>query len=376
MRVALILLVLVMLACPTDAAKVEEKHPAEVVQVTAEGEAVASEPDARDLAVADALRNAVVTAVGAYVDSTTVGENYKVVQNEILVKADGFATLDRVEATSTQSGILHVRIKASVRALPLAEKLKELGLTHEWKVGVRIKCKPEFLTDTAAETAIIDKLVKSGYRVIDEYRRQLLVEDELYARAAQGDLAALAAIKKEYDVDILITGDALAEDVDRTEEGGVTFYRDKARMDARALYTDTGEVITLTSATAEAVDQTRSLSAQACLEKAGASVGATLAQDILVAPAAMNPFVTVKITGLKKIASANEFERAMKYLPGVSRVRRQRYSGGVLELNLYVKSEYREMLPVKMEASNTGRKLGIHIEAWSKTCIQGRASKG
>jgi hypothetical protein len=362
----LALLILMPAACALCA---QENKLVEASQVTAEGQADASAPDARDKAVADALRNAVMKRIGAYVESTTIGENFEVIQDEILLKANGFAVLDSIESSSERGGVLTVKIKATVSNRPLAERLKALGLTHEWKVGVCI------LGGRAAETAVIGRLLKAGFRVIDESQRKRLQSDEAAKRASEGDPSALAAIAREYDVDIFIAGEAEAEHVDESVIGGVTFYRSRGRIAARAYYTDTGELLTAEDKVGEAADQTRNLAAEKCLKDTGEKIGSELAGDILIAPAELVPFVSLKISGFQNVSTASDFENALKNLRGVTRVRRQRFTDGVLELNLYVKSDYRDRLPAVIEDSSIGRKLGIEINSWSKTHLQGRVTK-
>lgn len=358
-----------MVGSVTSAIAIEEKHPAEFTVVEAEGEAPASESGAREKAIADALRNAVMKGAGVYVDATTVGSDYNVVSDEIFLKANGFVKLDEVISSKTSGGILKVTIRASVSNRPLVEKLKELGLAHEWKVGVLV-------SDTSAEAAITRELMLSGFRVIDEARRKQLIQDEMAARAGDGDPSALQAIGREYNVDIIIAGELSVSNVDSDDQGGIEFFRSRGRIDARAYYTDTGEIISVTDASLDAIDQSKKLSAARCAKGLGAKAGAIIAKDILIAPIQMTPFVSVKIGGFDGVTEAKRLEDALKNLAGVSRVKRQRYSDGVLELNVYVNAEYRNELAERIEKCSVGKRMGISIDTWSKTFIHGEVTKG
>lgn len=342
-------------------AQAEDQRPPQVSTITACGEVEADAANAKEKAIADALRNALMAGVGTYVQATTLGENYQVVRDEVLMKVSGFATLDSVESTSVKDGILRVKITASVSNVPLVEKLRELGLTHQWKIGVYI---PD---GSPAEAEIMKHLLKTGFRVIDEPQRIKLREDEQARRAVGGDPAALAAVAREYDVDILITGEASSEYVDSLEMGGITFHRCRGRIAARAIYADTGEVITLASTQADAKDQTPSLASTQCLKNLGTKAGEALAGDLLIAPTCMSPFVSIKITGCNNMTSAQKLEDAVRSLPGVTQVKRSRYTNGALELNVYAKAEYLEELPTNLE-----QRTGLEIDLWSKAYIQGR----
>lgn len=376
MRLLMTVLTVGLILAPIAAFCVEGKHPADVSQVVAEGEAPASEPDARDKAVADALRNCVMIGIGVYVDSTTLGGNYQVITDDILLHADGFATLDEVLSTQVKDGLFQVKVKASVSNRPLVNKLKALGLLHEWKVGVVIPEKfasnPDTVLDSAAETEIARELLNAGYRVIDERRRRELAKDEAANRASKGDKAALKLIKKEFDVDILVTGEASAEYVDQDEIGGVMFYRTRGHIIAKAYYADTGELLSMNDKFADGLDQTKILSAKKCLKELGRRAALTLSEDLMLIPASQTPYVTVKITNLTNASEASQVERAIKQIIGVTQVKRQRFSNGALEMNVYVKSAYREDLGVRIEKSQVGAKLGIVVGVWSKSLVQGR----
>ncbi|MHB9038430.1 MAG: hypothetical protein ACYC64_17400 [Armatimonadota bacterium] len=380
MRYAIIaiLCAMALMAITATVALAGEKHPTEVTTVTVWGEVEADASDAKDKAIADGLRKAVMKGVGVYVDATTVGENYQVIKEEILLKANGFATLDNVETTTVSDGILRVKITASVSNRPLADKLKALGLTHEWKVGVYIPetyvSKPKPIPDPAAETAIIQQFLGAGFRVMDESKRRELRDDDVAVRAIKGDPAALRNIQKEYDVDIFVTGEAFAEYVDEADAGGITLYRSRGRIEARAYYTDTGELVSMTDTFADGLDQTESLSAKKCFKELGAQVGEKLADDMLIAPAASTPFITVKISNLKGMSSASDLQKSVGNLRGVTKVKRQRYTAGVLEINVYLKSEYRDDFPELLESCTVGKRLGLSVDFCSKTYVQGRVT--
>ncbi|MCE5314997.1 MAG: hypothetical protein ABFD49_05185 [Armatimonadota bacterium] len=365
---AIILLCAVIWSLPALCMSAEEKHPAETTQVTSEGEAPASVGDARDKAIADALRNAVMKVIGVYIDSTTIGRGYEVVCDDILMKSGGFATLDEVISTSTKGDLFKVAIKATVSNRPLAERLKALGLTRQWSVGI-------VTSNAAVETAICRQLVSAGFRVIDDTQRKRLHQNAAAAQAVKGDAESLMALGREFNVDIIVAGQAKADYVDNDDYGGITLYRSRARMDAKAYYTDTGEILSVIDSSADAIDQTKDLSAESCLAKVGDRAGNLLANDLMIAPAAMSAYMTVRIAGFKGIMAANKLEEATRDLPGVIQVKRQRYSGGVLEMNVCVKSDYRNELPALIEKCSTGKKLGIAIDSCSKTCVQGRAYK-
>ncbi|MCE5321908.1 hypothetical protein LLG46_01175 [bacterium] len=363
------LVILGMLVCCTVCCESAEKHPAKTATVIAEGEAPADLPNAKEKAVADALRNAIMKGLGTYIDSVTVGRNYSVVRDEILLKPNGYATCDQVLSSSTEKGLFKVKVKATVSNRPLAQMLKALGLTRQWRVGVLV-------SDSIAKSAVCKQLISAGFSVIDDKQQRCLKVDASAAGAVNGDEDSLRTIGSEFDVDILVTGQASVDYVDQDDYGGVTLYRSRGRMDTKAYYTDTGELLTSTSACADGLDQTKSLSAEAGLNRVGLRIGTILAEDLLVAPADMMPFIYVKITGFKGIMAANSLEDVIRDLPGITQLKRRRYTSGVLELNVFVKSDYKDDLPKLIENCSAAKRLGLKVEKSTKTCLLARLTKG
>ena len=358
-------LCLVLLALFAPCCCAADKHSPTVTTVEAEGEALASLSDAREKAIADALRNAVMKSIGTYIDAVTVGRNYAVVRDEILMKPSGFATLDEVISSTTSGELYKVKVRASVSNRPLAEKLKALGLTRQWKIGV-------IAADPAVESAISRQLISAGFGVI---RQKSLLGDSA-SGASRGDEKSLKAIGLKYGLDIVVVGGkANADYVDQDDYGGITLYRSRARMNARAYYADTGEVLAEISEAADGLDQTKELSIKASLKKVGERVGSSMADEVITAPADLTGFMSIKITGFKGIMAANKLEAAIGELPGVMQVKRQRYSSGTLELNVSLKSDYREDLPDLIEKCPVGKKFGLVIETASKTYVEGRVTK-
>jgi len=92
--------------------------------------------------------------------------------------------------------------------------------------------------DPAAETEIIKQMVENGFYVIDQH----YIEEFRYTRRVQEALqnAAIAAdLGKELGVDVLVIGEAFAERIG--EEEGLVSYR--ARVEVRAIETDTGRIL-------------------------------------------------------------------------------------------------------------------------------------
>jgi hypothetical protein len=314
-----------------------------------------------------------MNAIGAYVSSTTTGKDYELIEDRIMVKAQGFAVVDEVLNERTVDGVYRVKVKASVSKKPLAEMLKGLGITRNWKVAVVLSEESNGEKSKPSAAPEIEKaLLKSGFKTIDRNWNDKLVKDEALTRAQQGDRAALADIKQEYGVDVLVTGDASAEAIDEQPQGGLRFIRSTGTVEARALYTDTGEILTVLDSAETKLGETESLSAREALKSAGRSISSRLVDDLLAAPAELRPFVTLKISGFSKAADAARFERAIGELPGVQSVKRQRFTKGMNEMNVVIDSEDLDSLAEALEDNQYTRPFRVVVESWSKALVTGR----
>jgi hypothetical protein len=341
--------------------------------VVAEGAAaVEGSSNPREKAINDALRSAVMNAVGAYVSSTSLGSDYQEIEDRIIVKSQGFAVLDEVLEERTSAGIMRVKIRATVSTKPLALVLKGLGITHDWKVAVVAADSSSKKSGKTCISELEKALIKAGFRTIDKSWSDKLAEDESLARAEEGDREALSCIKQEYGVDVLVLADASAQQVDEQKQGGLRFIRSTATTDIKAFYTDTGEILTVLDSKATKLGETASLSAGEALKAAGKDVGAKLVDDLLAAPAELAPFVTVKVAGFNKASDAVRFERALRELPGVRSVKRQRFTKGVNELNVYVNREDLDSMAESIEEHEYMRPFNVVVESWSKAMITGR----
>ena len=100
------------------------------VEVIAEGVASLqySEDVARDRALKDALRNAVERAMGTFISSSTIVENYRLIEDRILSKSEGYVKSYRILSEEKKDGLYRIRILAQVSGGKLEEDLKGIRL--------------------------------------------------------------------------------------------------------------------------------------------------------------------------------------------------------------------------------------------------------
>lgn len=286
MRFLVLILVIVMLTIVPFSAIAQTNADVEMT-VTAEGSGAVRNGDlaqAEDEALADAKRNAVEAGVGVYVQAETIGKNYEVVENTILIKSEGYITTwqkidgSRKVESFEGSQILSIKISAKVKMLNLIKDLMNIDAIYDGIQRPRIMI---LITEdnmdkptqglAVSSNAIMRVLGDKKFDVVDpEVIKGLIANEASRATIERGDAKAASILAMDQGAEILILGNAKANAQDAGYDvAGVKSAA--AVLNARIVYSDTGEVI-YTAAQAEGKGVSTSNDEQAgmkALDKAG-----------------------------------------------------------------------------------------------------------
>ncbi|MSQ48568.1 MAG: hypothetical protein EXR78_09355 [Deltaproteobacteria bacterium] len=123
------------------------------------------------------------------------------------------------------------------------------------------------LNDPAGEKAMIRQLMQSGFSVVDQEQVQRIRESDQLRKAVTGDREAARSLGQRHGADVLIVGEASSE---KAMSGGPLgqLVSVRAYVDARALRTDTGDILTTDGQSASGVDLVESSAGKKALEAA------------------------------------------------------------------------------------------------------------
>ncbi len=201
----------------------QQLQPATIV-VSAEG---LSDPNfykdqtmAYDEALRDAKKQAVEKAVGCYVSSQTIVENYQLVRDQVISRVEGAIKriITVVNGGVQPDGFYHVWIKAEVYASPVKDivnnlsKMERVSLIKErgnptFSVGLYI-ISPESYGDRipceVCNREIENRLKNFGYKVISEEEAERQKQERIKLMTAQGLSREIASqiVKKPSDISI------------------------------------------------------------------------------------------------------------------------------------------------------------------------------
>ncbi len=325
-------------------------------EVVAEGKAaigVGGILGARKAAEAQALRNAVEKALGVFVSARTLTQNYVLVRDQVITRADGYATLKEVlkEEVGTQEVTVTVRAIVSLR--PLADQLKALKLTRAWRVYVVAKSDG---SKRGSEESTDDPV--SGAVTTME-------------RTLANDGFAVVSSEKDSDITVLVAPRYKTVAERQVEAGNVpmVMYSERSDLTVRATRTGTGEVVAAISGAETALHIERDTARTNANEDVMGILAPRLSEALMVLPAAQSQPVTLIVSGLSGIVQVSKIEDALNTLTGVRAVTRRSYAKGTATWELDVFNEVSGTLSRSLEESASLRSFGLEVAAESKSKI-------
>ncbi len=192
---------------------------------------------ARDIAIEDALRKAVEQAVGTFIQSETVVQNYTIVNDEILARSTGYIKRYDITNESNDGNNYKVTVRAEISSEKLRDDLTAIGLLmvrkHKPRVMVVI---PEqnlgkTVSNPAGETEIIKRFLEKGFKLVDQSQVSKIRYNDRIKAAIEGDAKLAAKIGLQHGAEVIIIGEAFSEPLGSI--GGMVSSR--ARVDARVI---------------------------------------------------------------------------------------------------------------------------------------------
>ena len=329
---------------------------------------------AHEKAIDLALRKAVEQAVGAFVSSESLVQNYKLVSDQILTNSTGYVKhYDIVSEGLDKNGTMYrVVISADVESQNLAQSLEGLGLLHVKKEKPKVmvimdeKIMGVFGTTgweemSQAETALIQKFSEMGFNIVDSGTVKANITRDKALRILEGDDRAAAAAGLQYGAQIAVIGKALSKNA-----GGILLGTQmqsiQAVVAARAIRTDDGKVIASGSeqATKAHIDEVKGgvLAIQEASEKLGESLAINILDRWKKEAYGSSQEMTLVISNLvsyRHLAFIVDFLE--KEVQGVKNLQQRSFNAGVAELGLDYAGKLRELAKFLALKGFTGFRL-------------------
>jgi hypothetical protein len=124
------------------------------------------------------------------------------------------------------------------------------------------------IPDPAGETEIIRQFLQAGFRIVDQEQTRHIRDSDQVRQALAGDIEAVQRLGQRYGVEVLIVGAAMSE---KALSSGLLgdLISARARLEARAVRTDTGDILVADGQVASGVDITEYSAGKKALTEAG-----------------------------------------------------------------------------------------------------------
>lgn len=360
-RRGVIALALLLVAAVAGPAVGEVKHQPREQTVEATGQGM-NEKEAR----AQCVRQAIEQVIGVYVSAKSRNENAALIEDIIRTKSGGFGSIKRVVSQKTENGVTEITAEVVVSPVPVMQLLRQSGVLREWRVMVII---PEEIIrrpvpDPAAETEFINQFVKAGYKVIDQKRYAELRQQNVERLK---DPAVAAEIGRKMGADIVITGEAFAEEIPAVMEGIASC---RARVEVRALLADTAEIISADATEGPGADLSVAVAGKKALQQTAKKLAPQFVDDITLLPASDTRKLQIEVGPFRGFSPAARFEKALAAIKGVNKVHRESYDAGMLVLDIDSDVESADDLALLLEEAEAMQPFGLVVENVSKTRIR------
>jgi hypothetical protein len=310
---------------------------------------------ARDAAIEDAQKRAVEQAVGIMIDSQTQVENYQLISDKISSQIKGYIVRYIVIGETQEGSILRVRITAEVSLGKLSDDLSAISIlmsqmhkprtmvmiaeqnigrdVYAWWTGSRGE------TDiSVAENAFMDKFTEQGFELIDH--RVAAKEITVTSPYTLQDITAVQAraFGNQADAEMVIIGKAVAK---LSGEVGGGMKSVQADLTAKAVRTDTGQVIATTASHAAAVHITEISAGTEALKKAANQAAEDMITKIIAVyskEAGGTRPVAITITGLTKGQFVKFKEMLRSQVRGIKDLHERSFLGTTAKISVDCKT--------------------------------------
>jgi len=307
---------------------------------------------ARDDAVEDALRKGIESTLGTILQAETLVENFQLIEDNIFSKTQGYVqTYEVIREQKRNEQLYEVTVKAMIKMADLKNDLEGIAtiirrkntprmmvMIEERNIGEAPGLFHYFDVDmNNAETAIIQAFMDKGFRFVDRQTVRQNLEREQAAAILEGDVAQAAALGRKVGAEVVLTGKALAK-ATVVEVYGTKQRSQQATVTARAIRSDTGDIIATASAQGAFPHIDDAVGSAKAIEKACAPLSEDLMEKILdrwQVDVSSGSSITLQVRGIADYAQLTKFKAALPYyVRGLTSVVQRDWDGGYATLEI------------------------------------------
>ena len=307
---------------------------------------------ARDDAIDDALRNGIEQALGTIVESETLVENFQLIEDKIISKTRGYVQKHVIVREGKKDEHLYeVTVKAFVKMANLKNDWDAIRHLINQKNAPRMmvfikernigEAPGHYQTIEAdmntAESALMEAFMPKGFKFVDRSTVNQNLKRGQAAAILEGNVAQAAAFGKAVGAEVVITGNALAK-ATVTEAYGTKIRSQQATLSARAIRSDTGEIIAVGTAQGKFSHIDDITGGTMAIQRACEKLSEDLITKILdrwQTDVSSGTTITLNVRGIDGYAQLSKFKSSLKfYVRGLSSVVQRDWNEGFATLEV------------------------------------------
>ncbi|HUI68646.1 MAG TPA: flagellar assembly protein T N-terminal domain-containing protein [Nitrospirota bacterium] len=307
---------------------------------------------ARDAALEDAQKRAVEQAIGILIDSQTQVENYQLISDKILSQTKGYISRYNVTGETQEGSLLRVRVTAEVSLGKLNDDLSAIGILlgqmhkprtmimiaeqnigHEWYAWW-LGYHGEQTDIGVVENTFMDVFTQKGFEFIDHATAAKEIRVTAAYKTQDLTVEQARTLGNQADAEVVIVGKALAKlygDIG----GGMKSVQ--ADLSAKAVRTDTGQVIATATTHAAAVHITDTSAGIEALKKASNQAANEMMEKILTVysrEAGGTRPINITITGLDKTQFVKFKDALRNQVRGITDLHERSFNGTTARISV------------------------------------------
>ena len=208
-----------------------------------------SSQTAREEVIKRALSNAVGKAVEAILDPDMISNNFEVLDEKIYSSAEDYVeNYEIMSLDKAEGGLLRVKVKANIDLSKLEQDIAALGILKQKRQNPRIMVLAVEYIDGLEQPAgltqskLSEILLSKGFQVVDKGQMEMIKARD--ATLSFSDANKAAGLGRRYGAEIVILAEAKTSLLETSQAYGVSVFAYECSATARAIKTDTAELIT------------------------------------------------------------------------------------------------------------------------------------
>lgn len=330
-----------------------------------------SEASARNSAIEDALRNAVEQVVGIFISSESLAENFVLLSDHVYSKSSGYIKSYRIVKERKEQGLYIIEIAAKVGMDDVKNDLEAIGILisrmHNPRIMVIMgesisrgslkSCE----NHSVSENTIVDQFLSKEFKVVDaEASKKTLKRDQLL-HMLEGDNELAARIGLQNNAEIVIVGKATAQPSKNIMGTKIKSFH--ANISAKAIRTDTAEIIASDTVSCTSADVDETTGVQKAFREAGKKLCNVLIEKILDKWKTETnvSIVELTISGLSTFSDLVEVKKIiMQKVRGVKDIYQKSFTSGVAKVEVRLRGDINAFTEALVEQKIGSEKLEIN----------------